>query len=106
MRIKKIGNAFLAVLIGATFGAAVSAPQTSASKTHLRVRALPDCEDMDGKLKGKCITFDEGKWRVVSSYRPYKSVVINVCSVPLSRKIPCVIKKPAKPGVYYILGKK
>ena len=104
MRIKKIGNALLAVLIGATFGAAVSAPQASASKTHLRVKAVPDCEDTD-VLRGHCVTFDEGEWFVVRSYSPYRSSRVHVCSVPFGKKIPCVIPNRTKSGKYYVISK-
>jgi hypothetical protein len=38
-----------------------------------RPRVYPDCEDT---LKVPCVTFDEGKWRKVTDYTPYRSKVI------------------------------
>lgn len=34
---------------------------------------LQNCED--NMMKAPCYTFDEGKWRIVLSYHPYKSIV-------------------------------
>lgn len=38
---------------------------------------LRDCEDTG---KASCYTYDDGKWRVVTSYSPYKSKVVKLCS--------------------------
>lgn len=104
MRVKNVASAFLAVLIGATFGAAVRPSEASAGKTHLVARALPDCEDTD-VLRGKCVTFDEGAWFVVSSYHPYRSARVHVCSLPFGKKIPCVIPNRTKGGKYYVVSR-
>jgi len=41
-------------------------------------RVYKDCEDTG---KTPCVTFDDGHWRKVTSYDPYKSKVVKVRKV-------------------------
>lgn len=50
-----------------------------------------DCEDMEGSTP--CVTYDEGQWRLVSSYDPYSFTALVQCSAEDYPKImPCVWK--------------
>lgn len=51
---------------------------------------LINCEDT---TRTPCITFDDGKWKRVDSYTPYRASVISKCkSVNGGPKYPCAIK--------------
>jgi hypothetical protein len=51
----------------------------SAARVH--VITVPDCEDTDGPVV-PCVTYDEGQWRVVSSYAPYAYRPATLCATP------------------------
>ncbi|OKI54528.1 hypothetical protein [Micromonospora sp. CB01531] len=58
-----------------------STTETSASEpTTVATLAatLPDCEDVEGVTP--CYTFDEGEWRVVESYSPYRAITLPECA--------------------------
>jgi hypothetical protein len=54
----------------------------------------PDCEDdAAGEGLGRCVTTDEGGWRLVVSYHPYRYRNLNVCATEDGSPIgllPCV----------------
>ncbi len=52
----------------------------------IKSSVLSDCEDTG---KPMCYTIDDGVWRVVSSYNPYRSKAVKLCK---SRKVsvPCL----------------
>lgn len=65
-----------------------------------------DCED---RQRIPCITFDEGEWRVVDSYSPYRFIPLPQCDAEDYPTVtPCVWKRPDANGkwivVYYREG--
>jgi hypothetical protein len=57
---------------------------------------MVDCEDYDVQ---PCYTYDDGAWRVVLSYKPYKAVRVVVCKVEDGGPIlPCIWKRNNRVG--------
>lgn len=74
----------------------VSNQKAEAAKPQMtNMSRLVNCEDMDVQ---PCFTFDEGKWRIVYSYSPYKAKTVSFCG-----EAPCLSKKANKDGTrnYY-----
>lgn len=68
-----------AVLPAAVPGAASAHPSQHRHTTHHRhVLRVPDCEDTDGPVT-PCVTVDDGRWRLVTSYAPYRYRTLHVC---------------------------
>lgn len=67
------------------------APTITVQEVTQTVRYLPDCED---EQTTPCVTLDEGTWREVTSYQPYKFDPLAVCDVEdYPTNVPCVWKK-------------
>jgi hypothetical protein len=63
---------------------------------------LRDCEDTG---KPTCYTLDDGVWRVVSSYAPYRSKAVKLCK-PLRVSVPCLtIPKRGKATYFHMTGR-
>lgn len=90
----------LAVLVS-TGVAAFSDSQAEAASKPGVVRVVVDCED---SLKTPCVTFDEGRWVKVTSYKPYRSVRLSKCSLTRASKLPCVFTTKVKGG--FVVGTK
>lgn len=58
---------------------------------------LVDCEDMDVQ---PCFTYDEGKWKVVYSYKPYTAKNVKVCNK--AKRNEACISKPKNGTVTYV----
>lgn len=68
----------------------------SVAKSPVYRAAMVNCEDFDIQ---PCYTYDEGSWRVVLSYDPYKSVKVYDCKEDWNsdkQKLPCVWKQDNK----------
>lgn len=66
------------IALGATPATASPAPVHPATRTHVVQHAtrLTNCEDVD---RTPCWTFDDGAYRVVTSYAPYRSHTVRLC---------------------------
>lgn len=80
----------ISTVVSVTMAAVLSVSGTNVTwhkVTHKAV-AMADCEDTG---KTPCITYDDGKWRKVDSYSPYRARVVAQCkSVKGGPKYPCV----------------
>lgn len=66
-------------------------PADAARKRVHKSVMLSNCEDVDTV---PCITYDDGKWKRVSSYSPYRAKVVARCkSKNGGPKFPCVVAK-------------
>lgn len=66
----------------------------SAVKSSTYQSAMVNCEDFDIQ---PCYTYDEGSWRIVLSYNPYKAVKAYDCTAEDGgKKLPCVWKQDNK----------
>jgi hypothetical protein len=84
-------------------GADASGSMPSPHKPSVSVNADPlmarmvNCEDFDIQ---PCFTWDDGAWRIVLSYSPYKSVKAYDCTAEDGgKKLPCIWRdynRPAK----------
>lgn len=63
---------------------------------------LSDCEDTG---KPACYTYDDGSWRVVTSYNPYRGKVVKLCK-PRKVSVPCLTTPKHGKAVYvYMTGR-
>jgi hypothetical protein len=46
-------------------------------KLSIHMTKVADCEDTG---KPVCYTYDEGEWRIVTSYNPYKAKSVKLCT--------------------------
>lgn len=69
------------------------------STQKIHTSKLANCEEMDVQ---PCFTYDEGKWRVVLSYSPYKAKAVKICKSVFGGD-KCLAKKDNKNGTrnYY-----
>lgn len=93
MNVRK-GIATVAAL-AASFGIGVSGDfshnNPSVRKADPNMSRMVNCEDYDIQ---PCWTYDEGSYRIVLSYEPYKSVKLSLCAKEDGGpKLPCVWKR-------------
>lgn len=62
----------------------------------VKTTVLRDCEDTGKPL---CYTYDDGKWRVVSSYHPYQSKAVRLCQ-PRKISVPCLTNPKGGKATY------
>lgn len=98
----RIRNILMAIVIGMA-GAFIAIP-AEAKGSAITVRLMVDCEDTE-TITVPCVTFDEGQWRMVKSYSPYKYKKLGKCKA-FHRKAPCVYTKKLKSGKYRVVLKK
>lgn len=58
-------------------------------------KTLWNCEDKDVT---PCYTYDEGAWKVVKSYTPYKASKVKLCKT--FRSVPCLMPEKSGKRVY------
>jgi hypothetical protein len=95
---KPLVNAAISFGIAVT-GMVIHHPTTHHKPSHPMVRMV-DCEDVDIQ---PCITKDEGQWRKVTSYNPYRYIVVKTCKTAKGGpSYPCVwTKKDHGKFLYY-----
>lgn len=71
--------------------AAAAAPAAAVTPVHgggRHLSVMADCEDANIQ---PCITYDEGQWRRVDSYRPYTAHRVRTCKAASGAgTLPCV----------------
>jgi hypothetical protein len=87
--------------IGAVIDGASAAGHLGYFKSVLVLRA--DCEDVETV---PCVTVDEGEWRMVTSYRPYRKLSLRVCKSVVPKNAPCVFTKKNRAGMYVVALRK
>jgi hypothetical protein len=81
-------HAASAPVIHAQARTAVAPKVTKAEPVMMR---MVDCESYDIQ---PCYTYDDGAWRMVISYKPYRMVKLSVCKAEDGGpKLPCIWKK-------------
>jgi hypothetical protein len=99
----RISEGFKAAIGGALLLGTLITGQTWESKSRPTPVGNPfttyksfmrNCEDIDVQ---PCYTFDEGKWRIVYSYNPYKSRAVSLCNSK-SSNLPCLTKSTNSDG--------
>lgn len=75
---KRIGALVGVALVGAGLMVTQAEP-AQGRPAPVKVSSLVDCEDQNVQ---PCITFDDGKWRLVLSYQPYTARVVKKCASP------------------------
>lgn len=101
-----IGTAILAIThavvgIGAVIDGATAAGHKGYFASRLVLRG--DCEDIETV---PCVTVDEGEWRMVTSYRPYRKLSLGVCKSIVPKNAPCVFTRKNKRGLYVVALRK
>lgn len=81
-----------------------SPAQAAPKGVMVSIRATVDCEDTDD-MKAVCVTFDEGEWRLMLSFKPYRYVKLNRCAVISTKKLPCVVPHKMKSGKRWVARK-
>lgn len=83
-------SALASVALSATMAVAGTGWTWTSAAKHAK-SILINCEDT---TKTPCITFDDGKWKRVDSYSPYRAKVISKCKTAKGGpKYPCAIAK-------------
>jgi hypothetical protein len=89
-----------AVLFGVLVGTSVGGGSAEASsKARVTLRAYVDCEDVQ---RTPCVTIDEGTWRLVRDYTPYKATKLKECKVISIKKANCVLPHKTKRGLFWV----
>lgn len=83
------GLVMLGTVVG---GQSIEANSRMPYKPHKSI--LANCEDVNIQ---PCYTYDDGKWRIVYSYSPYKSKAVKLCNSK-SSNVPCLNKKETSGG--------
>lgn len=94
----------MAALFGVILGSGMLPGEAEArGRVKLSVKSYADCEDT---LKTPCVTFDEGEWRKVTSYKPYRAKSLRKCrTIRLSVKSkPCVIPHKDNWGKFWVIS--
>lgn len=91
----------VAVMVSTAGAAVLDMTEVEAATKPGVIRTYSDCEDT---ITVPCVTFDEGHWRKVTDYSPYRSIKLYKCSLTKVNKLPCVFTKKQKGG--FVVGSK